>query len=74
MTQSKIDCWHRSRKIVVKLQNYYTPTGLQYAIAEFVDYYNNEHYHESLDNLTPGDVCFGRTEDLLSSSMNNTTY
>jgi putative transposase len=27
-----------------------------------VKYYNNERYHESLKNLTPADVYFGRAE------------
>tara|TARA_B100000378_G_scaffold273349_1_gene266200 strand:- start:580 stop:759 length:180 start_codon:yes stop_codon:yes gene_type:complete len=28
-------------------------------LEEFVDYYNNRRYHESLDNLTPATVYFG---------------
>jgi hypothetical protein len=34
-------------------------------IAEFVDYYNTERYHESLDNLTPEDVYTGRGQTVL---------
>ena len=29
-------------------------------------YYNNERYHESLDNVTPADVYFGRQYAVLS--------
>lgn len=52
-------------KNVVKLNNYYCPEELEAAIAEFVDYYNNERYHESLDNLTPADVYMGRGDKIL---------
>ena len=41
------------------------PGQLEQSIGEFVDYYNNHRYHESLDNLTPADVCFGRGPAIL---------
>ena len=64
MTQGKIERWHRSLKNVVKLQCYYSPSELRAAVAEFVEYYNNQRYHESLDNLIPADVFFGRAEEV----------
>jgi putative transposase len=66
MTQGKIERYHRSMKNVVKLQNYYSPEELEREIADFVDYYNNRRYHESLDNLTPMDVYTGRTKEVLT--------
>jgi putative transposase len=63
-TQGKIERYHRTMKNVVKLENYFFPDDLRAKIAEFVDYYNNKRYHESLGNLTPADVYFGRAEQV----------
>ena len=52
-------------KNVVKLQTFYFPWELEQAIEGFVTYYNNARYHESLDNLTPADVYFGREKEVL---------
>jgi transposase InsO family protein len=59
-TQGKIERYHRSMKSIVKLDIYYSPSDLEQAIASFVLYYNNQRYHESLDNVTPADMYFGR--------------
>jgi transposase InsO family protein len=66
MTQGKIERYHRSMKNIVNLQNYYLPTQLEIEIASFVNYYNHQRYHESLDNLTPADVYFGRAKEVLT--------
>lgn len=65
-TQGKIERYHRTMKNVVKLEHYYMPGELENAIAQFVDHYNNDRYHESLDNCTPADVYFGRYKQVLS--------
>jgi hypothetical protein len=52
-------------KAAVKLNNYYCPEELENAINHFVDYYNNKRYHESLNNLIPRDVYFGRGEQII---------
>jgi len=65
-TQGKIERYHRTMKNVVKLEHYYFPWELEAALRDFVTYYNNERYHESLDNVTPADVYFGRQYAVLS--------
>ena len=61
-TQGKIERWHRSMKNVVKLDQYFCPGQLENKLAQFVHYYNNERYHESLNNLTPAEVYYGQGE------------
>jgi len=65
MTQGKIERWHRSMKNVIKLQYYYSPSELESAISEWVEYYNNQRYHEALNNVTPADVYFGRDKEVI---------
>jgi putative transposase len=66
MTQGKIERYHRSMKNEVNLQKYYLPWELEQEIERFVRYYNNERYHESLNNVTPADVYYGRHQDIIS--------
>jgi transposase InsO family protein len=66
MTQGKIERYHRSMKNIVKLQNYYFPWELETEISKFVDYYNNNRYHEALNNVTPSDVYFDRHRQILT--------
>jgi transposase InsO family protein len=66
-TQGKIERYHRSMKNVIKLENYYSPEELKYRLKEFIYYYNNHRYHESLQNVTPSDVYFGRDKIILKN-------
>ncbi len=65
-TQGKIERYHRLMKSIVKLDNYYAPGQLEQVIADFVDYYNTQRYHESLENVTPADVYYGRQQQILT--------
>ncbi|WP_139221765.1 IS3 family transposase [Paracoccus halophilus] len=64
-TQGKIERWHQTMKNRVLLEHYFLPGELERQIGAFVEYYNNQRYHESLGNLTPADVYFGRAEQIL---------
>jgi hypothetical protein len=71
MTQGKIERYHRrSMKNQILLENYHLPGQLEARLAEFVDYYNSRRYHESLNNLTPADVYFGRAQTVLTRREN----
>jgi transposase InsO family protein len=65
MTQGKIERWHLSLKSRILLENYYLPGDLERQIEDFVSHYNYRRYHESLNNLTPADVYFGRGQTIL---------
>ncbi|WP_154666793.1 IS3 family transposase [Litoreibacter arenae] len=64
-TQGKIERWHQTLKNRILLENYYLPGDLTQQIDAFVDHYNHQRYHESLQNLTPADVYFGRGQAIL---------
>ena len=65
-TQGKIERWHRSMKNQMLLHKYYFPGELEEQLQGFVSYYNHERYHESLNNLTPADVFYGRGQEILN--------
>jgi len=64
-TQGKIERWHQTLKNRTLLKNYYLPGDLEAQIDTFVARYNHQRYHQSLKNLTPADVCFGRSQTIL---------
>ena len=65
-TQGKIERWHQTLKNRILLNNYYLPGDLERQIDAFVGHYNHVRYHESINNLTPADVYFGRAETILA--------
>ncbi len=64
-TQGKIERWHQTLKNRILLENYYLPGDLEAQVDAFVAHYNHWRYHESLGNLTPADVYFGRGQTIL---------
>ncbi len=64
-TQGKIERWHQTLKNRILLENYFFPADLEAQIKSFVDHYNHQRYHESINNLTPADVYFGRGQAIL---------
>ncbi len=64
-TQGKIERWHQTLKNRILLEHYFLPGDLDGQIEAFVDHYNHQRYHESLNNLTPADVYFGRGQSIL---------
>ena len=65
MTQGKIERWHQTLKNRILLEHYYLPGDLEAQIDDFVAHYNHRRHHESLGNLTPADVYFGRGQTML---------
>ena len=64
-TQGKIERWHQTLKNRILLEHYYLPGDLEQQIEAFVEHYNHQRYHESLNNVTPADVYFGRANEIL---------
>jgi hypothetical protein len=44
----------------------YLPWELEQEISCFIDYYYNERYHESLDDVTPADAYYGKRTEVLT--------
>ena len=65
-TQGKIERWHQTLKNRILLENHYLLGALEAAVGKFVDHYNDRRLHESLGNVTPADVYFGRAEAILA--------
>ena len=65
-TQGKIERWHQILKNRILLENYFLDGELEAAIDVLINHDNNHRYHESIGNLTPADVYFGRGQKILT--------
>jgi hypothetical protein len=65
MSQGKIERWDQTLKNRIFLEHYYLPGDLEARIDAFVAHYNHRRCHESIGNLTPADVYFGRGQTIL---------
>jgi len=57
--------FHRSMKNIIIFNHYYLPWDLEKEIEEFVNFYNNERYPESINNFRAVDVYDGRCLEIL---------
>ena len=64
-TSGKTERWRQMLKNRILLENYFLPGDLERKVAAFVDHYNHRRYHESIGNLTPADVYFGRGDIIM---------
>ena len=64
-TNGKIEAYHGTMKKHTSLLFFRFPGDAEEFFVHFVDYYNNERYHEAIGNVTPSDVYCGRREEIL---------
>lgn len=64
-TNGKIERYHKSLKEQVKLHVYDCPNVLKEEIGKFISEYNKRRYHESLGNVSPDDVFYGRRDKII---------
>jgi putative transposase len=63
-TQGKIERWHDAQE-PHSARELYLPGDLEAQVARYIEHYNHRRYQESLQNLTPADVYFGRGKTTL---------
>jgi putative transposase len=54
-TQGKIELWHQTLENPILLEKYFFQADLNAQIKAFLDHYNHQWYHESLNNVTPSE-------------------
>jgi putative transposase len=63
-TNGKFERLNRTSKDRICAVVFKSPSELEAAVAEFVEWYNEVHYHERIGNLHPVDVYLGRSEEI----------
>jgi transposase InsO family protein len=61
----QIERRHQALKNRILLENDFLPGDLEAQIEAFFAPYNNQRYHESLNNVTPADDYFGRASAIV---------
>jgi putative transposase len=64
-TNGKMERFHETLKARLNLLVYTSPEALREAMAEFIEFYNHQRYHEGIGNVTPADVYYGWREEIL---------
>ncbi len=64
-TNGKLERFHETLKARLNLLVFTSPEALRMAMAEFIEFYKYQRYHEGIGNVTPADVYFGRREEIL---------
>jgi Integrase core domain len=59
-TQGKIERWDQTLKNRILLENDFLPSDPEAQVEAFVEHYNHQCDHESLNNVTRADAYFGR--------------
>lgn len=57
--------WHQIIKNRILLENYFLHGALEAEIEALVKHYNNQRYHESLNNVRPANAYFGRASAIV---------
>lgn len=64
-TNGNIERYHKSLKEVIKRYIYDCPNKLKAEIGKFNCDYNKNRYHESIGNVAPDDIFFGKRDEII---------
>jgi transposase InsO family protein len=64
-TNGKLERFHETLKVQLNLLVHTSPEQLRAAMAEFIECYNHRQDHEGVGNVTPADMYYGRSKEIL---------